>query len=310
MTTKTGEDQPVSGAALPVTVTTEDGRTHRGLAVRELMTLLAGLGGYANHFAIVEHPGRGEEFYAQTYREDDGTYLVEYRDGGADRHFRTTCGTASGAGALILGWISGAPGWEREVVWECQEFGPPPEPLAAGTRETAIRTARAAIARGYQAYADVCREVTEVFEYGEVGIEAAGGIVGPLWKARVAEQDTWPATTDADRVDAALAALEHDHAVTARMHFACCGTCGHTEIGGLAAPGARGYVFSLYTQVDEAVDDGRLGLCFGAFPGSGATAGDVARDALAVLARHGLTGEVTPAELVIRPVRWQRRLPR
>ena len=308
MTTKTEADPLEPGAALPVT--TEDGRAHRGLAVRELTHLLVGLGGYANHFAIVEHSERGEEFFAQTYREDDGTYLVEYRDGGADRHFRTTCRTASQAGALILGWISGAPGWEREVLWERQEFGPPPEPLDTVTLETATCAARAAITRGHQTYPEVCREVTELFESGEVSIDAAGGIVGPLWNARVAEQDTWPDTTDADRVDAALAVLESDHGVTARTHFACCGTCGHTEIGGLAAPDARGYVFSLYAQVDDAVDDGRLGLCYGAFPGSGATADDIARDALTVLTQHGLTAEVTPAELLIHPVRWQRRLPR
>jgi hypothetical protein len=49
--------------------------------------------------------------YAQTSRNDDGTYIVEYRDGGPERHYGTIAQDMRTAHALITGWVFGIPGW-------------------------------------------------------------------------------------------------------------------------------------------------------------------------------------------------------
>jgi hypothetical protein len=56
--------------------------------------------------------------YAQTSRNDDGTYIVEYRDGGPDRHFGTVAQDMRSAHALITGWAFGVPGWRDSATWQ------------------------------------------------------------------------------------------------------------------------------------------------------------------------------------------------
>lgn len=60
--------------------------------------------------------------YAQSSRNRDGTYLVEYRAGGADRHFRTTAADMRAASALIAGWTLDVPGWHETATWEPVAF--------------------------------------------------------------------------------------------------------------------------------------------------------------------------------------------
>ena len=56
--------------------------------------------------------------YAQTSRNDDGTYIVEYRDGGPDHHYGTTVSDMRTAHALITGWAFGTPGWRESAAWQ------------------------------------------------------------------------------------------------------------------------------------------------------------------------------------------------
>ena len=55
--------------------------------------------------------------YAQTSRNDDGTYIVEYRDGEPDRHFGTVVNDMRSAHALVTGWAQGRPGWQDSATW-------------------------------------------------------------------------------------------------------------------------------------------------------------------------------------------------
>jgi hypothetical protein len=55
--------------------------------------------------------------YMQTSRNDDGTYVVEYRDGTPDRHFGTVAADMRSAHALITGWAFGLPGWRGSATW-------------------------------------------------------------------------------------------------------------------------------------------------------------------------------------------------
>ncbi|MEU4597738.1 hypothetical protein [Nocardia sp. NPDC023988] len=59
-----------------------------------------------NPYLIVE---RGEQSYIQTYRDPDGTYTLEYRDGSADRHFGTKLGDDAEVARIIWDWTNGKP---------------------------------------------------------------------------------------------------------------------------------------------------------------------------------------------------------
>ncbi|MFC4376749.1 hypothetical protein ACFO5K_21900 [Nocardia halotolerans] len=56
-----------------------------------------------NPYLIVE---RGEQRYIQTYRDPNGTYTVEYRDGSPDRHFGTTIDDPARVAAVIWDWAN------------------------------------------------------------------------------------------------------------------------------------------------------------------------------------------------------------
>jgi len=55
--------------------------------------------------------------YAQTSRHPDGTYVVEYRDGGPDRHFGTVVDDMRSAHAVVTGWAQERPGWRQSATW-------------------------------------------------------------------------------------------------------------------------------------------------------------------------------------------------
>lgn len=56
--------------------------------------------------------------YMQTSRNVDGTYLVEYRDGGPEHHYGTVARDMRAAHALLTGWAYEVPGWRDSAAWE------------------------------------------------------------------------------------------------------------------------------------------------------------------------------------------------
>lgn len=65
-------------------------------------------------FIIVE---TGEEMYTQSKRIDADTFLVEYRDGSAERHFGTEVATAGEVAAVIRGWAARDADAYRDLAW-------------------------------------------------------------------------------------------------------------------------------------------------------------------------------------------------
>ena len=111
--------------------------------------------------------------------------------------------------------------------------------------------------------------------------------------AQTKEQESWPATTDCDRLDAALAALEQS-GIVARQNFSCCGTCGSSqiwdEVDAFEQGGRRayGYVFYHMQDTESAVDGGGLFLNYGACEEGEEPAIATGRAVVAELERHGL----------------------
>jgi len=111
--------------------------------------------------------------------------------------------------------------------------------------------------------------------------------------ARAAEQESWPETTDCDRLDSAFAALERG-GIVMRQNFSCCGTCGSSEIWDevkvFEAAGGRAYGYAFYHQQDteRAAEGGGIFLNYGACEDGEEPAIATGRAIVAELERHGL----------------------
>jgi hypothetical protein len=127
-------------------------------------------------------------------------------------------------------------------------------------------------------------------------------------------QESWPSTTDCERLDAAFATLD-GAGVVARQHFSCCGTCGADEIRAelqqaeKAGRPARGYTFFHVQDTAHAISGEGLYLSYGALePGSDAAVA-IGHEVVAALRDQGLTpawnGKI--AHRILLPLEWRRR---
>lgn len=79
---------------------------------------------------------RGEELFlvverlsdsdGQTYMQtiiEGGAFVVEHREGSADRHFRAVAGSKRDVHAVFMAWASGEPGWRDALAWELEPLG-------------------------------------------------------------------------------------------------------------------------------------------------------------------------------------------
>ncbi len=79
--------------------------------------------GQAGSFLIVERlTDPNGQTYGQVLRHDDGSYTVEYRDGGADRHWGTGAVDFRAAHELLTAWAFERDGWRELATWEQVEF--------------------------------------------------------------------------------------------------------------------------------------------------------------------------------------------
>ena len=76
--------------------------------------LEAGKGSFLIVEALTDPSG---QTFVQAARGGDGTYVVEYRQGGADQHFRTAARDFSEAHVLVTIWAFGRPGLHERAVW-------------------------------------------------------------------------------------------------------------------------------------------------------------------------------------------------
>ena len=56
--------------------------------------------------------------YAQTIRNDDGSWLVERRDGSPDRHFGATVPDLRAVHRILTAWAFEFAGWQGSASWE------------------------------------------------------------------------------------------------------------------------------------------------------------------------------------------------
>jgi hypothetical protein len=98
----------------PVGVIAGDGTRLGALTRERLESLLADLPPQ-DPWLVLE---RDHNVYVQTYRQADGTFFFEQRDGGPDRHFKTALTGESEVGARMWAWLSRDPHWSLDLNWE------------------------------------------------------------------------------------------------------------------------------------------------------------------------------------------------
>jgi hypothetical protein len=98
-------------------VETAGGRSYDAPSEALLLRLLGELGP-GNQFLIVDRvDAPGDEYYLQVYREPDGTYVIEYREGAADRHFETVAADLNTVFTVLTRWATDVPGWREGCDW-------------------------------------------------------------------------------------------------------------------------------------------------------------------------------------------------
>lgn len=138
-------------------------------------------------------------------------------------------------------------------------------------------------------------DAIDMFSDGGAGvdIDQLGALVKTLAVETVArlpaEQATWPATTDCDRLDAAFAELAAN-GFAAKQDFTCCGTCGAAEIGDTVEDFAATTSFVFFHQQDTegAVEFGNMYMSYGSFAEGREPSIAAGHKVVEVLARHGL----------------------
>ncbi|MHA6764217.1 DUF6891 domain-containing protein [Streptacidiphilus sp. PAMC 29251] len=307
-----------AAAPLPVLLSTEDGVVLSRPTATVLAAVLARVGTDGDRYVIVERDcePRQDEVFLQAWRRDDGVYEVEHRAGGPERQFGAESEGPGQVTELFLDWIRDGAAWGGAVAWTRLDLTSTPT-LDQEARAEAEEFAQSLIRCGFDGYWDVARAVQEHFDPAEheVSLEQACRIVVGPWREREREQQSWPAVTDPDRLAEAFTALEA-RGVTARMNFACCGTCGRGEIGAEAAEGARGFVFFHQQATEGAANGGALWLAYGHFTDSTAavpaTTAEIGAEVVAELTAAGLRVEwdgSPDSALKVTSLEWLKRLP-
>jgi hypothetical protein len=286
-------------------------------AVDEFGALVAGLGADGNTFVIVRHIPDIPEHFLQAWHEDGGDYVLEYREGGPDRHYATLADGPATVLAAITGWARRETGWASRFDWAVVESEPPEPvpPLDLTDEDTRLLEdrLRLSIVAGYRDRDDLT-ELAEDYLVTEdrrpVSSAQAARLVDRLWLERVAEQAAWHGETDPERLTRAFAALDAA-GITARENFACCHSCGQAEIGAAGREDARGFVYFHEQCTDDAAAGSGLVLYYGGFDGSSDTTASIGHEVVTALVAAGLPArwDGDPGQVIeVRPLDWRKRL--
>ncbi|RDG37306.1 DUF6891 domain-containing protein [Streptomyces corynorhini] len=305
---------------LEITVRTDNKdntERHVRVSTAELAGLVRRIGGKGDRFLVIQRIPDLPDVFSQVWHEAGGDYTVEYRDGTADRHFQALTDSTDAVIAALTGWARQESGWDAGLDWSRLDMGPvrevPPLDLTEDERAELERHVREVVVGGYISrveLAEVAEEYLVTADRRPVSRAQAGALADRIWLERVAEQAGWTGETDPERLTRVFGALE-ESGITARENFACCRSCGRTEIGGAGRSDARGFVYFHSQCTDAAVAGHGLTLLYGGFDGSSATTSAIGREVATALTAAGLRtdwdGDPGRA-ITVTPLDWRRRL--
>jgi hypothetical protein len=179
-------------------------------------------------------------------------------------------------------------------------------------RQSVTEYARGEVARGLRTCAMIVSGTAE-YLHGEA---EPADVYAPAWEivprelaAHLETQAGWPARTDSDRLTDAFRALDLA-GIVAREDFACCQSCGSSEIGDEAGSGTPswGYVFYHGQDAERAAQGGTLWLAYGSF-GKQIGGAQVGEEVVAALRGEGLEVDWTgdAAQRIQVRLRWAKR---
>ncbi len=170
-------------------------------------------------------------------------------------------------------------------------------PTQGLTTEEIADYVRREVVAGFLSRADIEQLVTDVFR-DDMDEPQLTQLVHVTLNEAMAErrriQQSWPAITDCDRLDAAFMSLEED-GILARQNYSCCGTCGAAEIWDELTnardegKAVRGYVFYHVQDTENAADGGGLYLNYGALEEGENAALAIAGEIVGAMERSGLS---------------------
>jgi hypothetical protein len=96
----------------------EEGRSWDNPSEDLLLLLLKDIEAGEGSFLIVERTADSTgHTYAQVLRQDDGSYVVEHRDGDAEHHYGTVGPDMRTAHQVLTGLAFRLPGWGGQASW-------------------------------------------------------------------------------------------------------------------------------------------------------------------------------------------------
>ncbi|MFH8760416.1 DUF6891 domain-containing protein [Streptomyces atroolivaceus] len=302
---------------LEIVVKTENWGRYVRMSAEELAGLVRRIGGNGDRFLVIQRIPDLPDVFAQVWHKAGDDYTLEYRDGAADRHFQTMVDGPEDAVAAITGWARQEAGWQGGLPWSLLDMGParkvPPLDLAEDEHAELEKRVREVLVGGYASraeLADLAEEYLVTQDRRPVSREQAEALADRLWLERVAEQAAWQGETDAERLTRAFTALQ-EAGITSRENFACCRSCGQSEIGDEGEPDARGFVYFHTQCTDSAAAGHGLMLLYGGFDDSSETTAAIGHEVVAALTAVGLHAEwdCDPARAItVTPLDWRRRL--
>lgn len=189
----------------------------------------------------------------------------------------------------------------------------------AGLTEAVGRYVAQRVAAGFDPPEEIARSALEMFCE-----DAAPDVLRPIADRLTAEhviahqaaQANWPAVTDCDRLDAAMAELTRS-GIVCRQNFSCCGNCGVFEIGAemqaerRAGIHVRGYAFYHMQDTETAAGGAGLLLNYGSVRSTKEALTAIGNEIVNRLQRHGLATDWNgnPNTRIGVLIDWKRRRP-
>ncbi len=299
----------------PIEVRTESGRLQHRPTLLEFRKLLLSLGYSGEQWLVAEPTPAEPDSFFQVLRESDTCYRTEIRDGDASRHLAVVIDSVDGVERVMDDWAHGNRSWQTAHSWTSFELLDSEIELDAEMSAEATEKAHSLIAGGYLTPYRAAQALVDTFSEsgGHLRLvhNQAMRIVLAAWRARTAEQLTWPERTDPDRLHEAFGTLER-HGIVARADFTCCGRCGHAEMADEVGPESLGYVFFHRQSTDAVVAQGRLWLQYGACSPQRDQDVVIGRRIVGALTEAGLPVEWNGdggSAVIVGPITWQKRLP-